>query len=32
MNYDGKDNLSLKALWRLAVDMGETVILGLVLY
>lgn len=32
MNYDGKDNLSLKVLWRSAVDMGEVMIVGLVLY
>lgn len=32
MNYDGKDSLSLKVLWRSAVDMGEVMIVGLVLY
>lgn len=32
MNYDAKDNLSLKVLWRSAVDMGKVMIVGLVLY
>lgn len=32
MNYDGKDNLSLKILWRSAVGIGEVMIVGLVLY
>lgn len=31
MNYNGKDNLSLKASLRSAVDMGKIAILGLVL-
>lgn len=32
MSYDAKDNLSLKVLWRSAVDMGKVMIVGLVLY